>query len=162
MSYKQDSVNKTVNKTFNKMFNKSTSELSSYLSNIHSRQELDNYIARHTTSALNFSEYYYEILRKKNITLADAVKSSRLDKYAYEILNETKPLTPGRDKILCLCIGANMNIRETNRSLKLCSLGILYTRNTRDAIVIYHINNNDWNLENINIDLSNNGLEILH
>ena len=54
-----------------------------------------------------------------------------------------------------------MNIKETNRCLEMLSLGILYSRNSKDAIIIYHIDNNDWSIENINIDLQDYGLELL-
>jgi hypothetical protein len=152
---------KGLNMSHTDIFQNSTSELQNRINKIHSKHELKNYIDTHTASICSFSEYYYNILRHKNISLADAVKASRLEKYAYKILDETKPLHAGRDKILCLCIGAKMNIKETNRCLEMLSLGILYSRNSKDAIIIYHINNNDWSIENINIDLQDYGLELL-
>lgn len=37
---------------------------------------------------------------------------------------------PGRDKILCLCIAARMDINEIRRALEISNCAILYARNT--------------------------------
>ena len=43
--------------------------------------------------------------------------------------NGTKE-NPGRDKILCLCIAARMDINEIRRALEISNCAILYARNT--------------------------------
>ena len=130
-----------------------TSELLASLSTIHSKEDFEAYLNTHTQMEFSFSQYYNSILHCKNISLAEAVKNSTLERhYAYQIVNGTKA-NPGRDKILCLCIAARMDINETRRALEISNAAILYARNTRDAIIIKHINTEDFSVANINDDL---------
>lgn len=130
-----------------------TSELLASLSTIHSKEDFEAYLNTHTQTEFSFSQYYNSILHCKNISLAEAVKNSTLERhYAYQIVNGTKA-NPGRDKILCLCIAARMDINEIRRALKISNCAILYARNTRDAIIIKHINTEDFSVANINDDL---------
>lgn len=80
--------------------------------------------------------------------------------YAYQIINGTK-LNPGRDNVLRLCIGAHMNIRKTCRALEIANAAILYPKKTRDAIIIKHINLQDFSVLNINDDLFTHHIENL-
>ena len=48
---------------------------------------------------------------------------------------------PGRDKILALCIAAGLDLKETKRALESAGEAPLYSRNKRDAIILYAINN---------------------
>lgn len=89
-----------------------TSELLASLSTIHSKEDFEAYLNTHTQTEFSFSQYYNSILHCKNISLAEAVKNSTLERhYAYQIVNGTKA-NPGRDKILCLCIAARMDIKR--------------------------------------------------
>ena len=49
---------------------------------------------------------------------------------------------PSRDKILQFCIGANFNLEESNKALKIGNAGELYAKVPRDSIIIFGINNN--------------------
>ena len=90
-----------------------TSELLASLSTIHSKEDFEAYLNTHTQTEFSFSQYYNSILHCKNISLAEAVKNSTLERhYAYQIVN-----------------------------------------GTRDAIIIKHINTEDFSVANINDDL---------
>lgn len=99
--------------------------------------------------------------QKKSIPLKNAIKESGLPDYAYQIVNGTRS-NPGREKIICLCIAAHMNITETKRALEIAQAGILYPKNIRDAIIIKHINTDDFSVMNINCDLDKHGLPCLN
>lgn len=47
--------------------------------------------------------------------------------------------TPSRDRLLCLCIGLEATLEETQRLLKLSAYAQLYPRSRRDAIIAYGI-----------------------
>lgn len=47
---------------------------------------------------------------------------------------------PGRDKVLALCLAAQMNYDETQRALVLADVGKLYPRRKRDSIIIFALN----------------------
>lgn len=108
-----------------------TSELLASLSTIHSKEDFEAYLNTHTQMEFSFSQYYNSILHCKNISLAEAVKNSTLERhYAYQIVNGTKA-NPGRDKILCLCIAARMDINETRRALEISNARQSFTPETR-------------------------------
>ena len=68
-----------------------TSELLASLSTIHSKEDFEAYLNTHTQTEFSFSQYYNSILHCKNISLAEAVKNSTLERhYAYQIVNGTK------------------------------------------------------------------------
>ncbi len=138
-----------------------TTELLNYFTTIHTQEEFDAYLKQHTEATLSFPAYYQSILTAKTISTATAIERSRLEKhYAYQILNGTKA-KPGRDKIICLCIGAQMNLTETKRALEISGNGILYVKNTRDAIIIRAINQKQFNIDQLNIELYQYHLPIL-
>ena len=76
--------------------------------------------------------------------------------YAHEILNGTKP-HPSRDYLLALCLGAHMDLKTTQHALRTAQLGELYAKVPRDAAIMMHINNEKWNLIDINIFLEEHG-----
>lgn len=133
--------------------NEKTTDLLNHLTSIQSEKDFQKYLKQHTSTSHSFSKYYNALLHTKNISLAVAVTNSSLEKhYAYQIINGTKA-NPGRDKIICLGIGAQMNIKELKHSLEITQNGILYAKNRRDAIIIKHINMQDWSVQNINEEL---------
>lgn len=148
---------------------KRTSGLLGQLGNIKNDEEFEKYISENTfnnysddkNNALTFSAYYNSILAEKSIPLKNAIKESGLPDYAYQIVNGTRN-NPGREKIICLCIAAHMNITETKRALEIAQARILYPKNIRDAIIIKHINTDDFSVMNINCDLDKHGLPCLN
>ena len=56
---------------------------------------------------------------------------------------------PSRDRLLCLCIGMEVTIDETQRLLMQASYGLLYPKIKRDAIIshsiIHHVPLNEIN-----------------
>lgn len=138
-----------------------TTDLINSLKTIHTQKELEEYLNNHTTSELNFPDYFNSYLIKHQLLLAKVITRSGLDKnYTYQIMNGTKT-HPGRNKIIALCLGANMNLKETQRCLKLSKNASLYPKDTHDAIIITHINNEQWNIPEINIELDNLNLELI-
>ena len=123
------------------MYDKNTDELLKILQGTHSDRELDSYCSQYATpdSQLSFSALYTQMLSEKQLSKADIIKKSLLDRtYAYQILSGAK--LPGRNKILALCIAAGLSLKETQRLLECAKEGILYSRSSRDAIIIYGIN----------------------
>lgn len=84
----------------------------------------------------SFLEYFFHILKEKEINESTLIHNSQIQRtYAYQILNGTK--NPGRDKVIALCLAAQMNLEETQRALILANLGQLYPRRHRDSILIF-------------------------
>ena len=86
-----------------------------------------------------FSAYFLSLDKVKQMTRVEIIRKSGLERtYAYQILNGTR--LPGRDKVIALALASGLSLTETQRALEICSLGILYSRNRRDAILIFSVN----------------------
>jgi len=46
---------------------------------------------------------------------------------------------PSRNRLLCICLGMEASLEQTQELLKRGSMGVLYPKNRRDAIIIYGI-----------------------
>lgn len=90
-------------------------------------------------SDTTFSEYFLSIT-DNNIDRAEYIKKANMHRtYGYQILNGQK--MPGRDKVIALCLAAEISLDEVQHCLRYANQPQLYARNRRDAILIYAINN---------------------
>ena len=91
-------------------------------------------------TSMSFSDYFNEFLGShQRKSLSDIVRDSGLSRqYAYDVINGKK--NANRDKIIALCLSANMNLEETKHSLIYAGHNELYSRNKRDATIILVIN----------------------
>lgn len=88
------------------------------------------------------SQYLNELIAEKNVSKAEVIRKSEMgETYAYQLFSGLKK-APARDKLICLAIGMNLSVDETNGLLKLGGLLSLYPRVKRDSIIIIGINNN--------------------
>lgn len=120
----------------------STGELQNILLDTHSQKGLADYLEQHTMpdADLSFSAAFQALLERHGLAKAKVIQASNLDRtYAYQVLNGTK--LPGRDKILALGIGAGFSVKEVQQLLKCAKTGILYSRSSRDAVILYGIEN---------------------
>lgn len=141
--------------------NKQTERLLNRLNNIKNKNDLNQYIksSKSKENSLKLSEYILELCHTKGFKKNHIIKNSNIYRtYGYEILSGKK--LPSRDKLLQICIGNDFTLEETNRSLTLGKLGILYAKNPRDSIIIYALNNK-LNLIATNILLEEHNLKIL-
>ena len=143
------------------MKNKRTEKLLDLLNQIKDPSDLDKYVHMSNSQEDNFtlSEYILEVSKARHLTKSDIIKNADIYRtYGYEILSGKK--IPSRDKLLQICIGNRFTLDETNRSLTLGRLGILYPKDPRDSILIYVLNNK-IDLINANIILSEHTFEPL-
>lgn len=118
-----------------------TIKLMSILKNIDDEDYLDNYLdsIEDKFKDLDFINYVKESIKDKGIKKSDLIKNADIDRtYGYQVLNGSKK--PSRDKILMICIGGGFSLEETNKLLKLGNCGELYSKNIRDAVIIFGIN----------------------
>ena len=138
---------------------KSTSEL---LEIMKSKKDYKEFFSQEV-GELNFktiTEYLEILLEEKKLNKSDVIKKANLDKnYAYQIFNGTKT-NPGRDKIIMLAFGMDLNLEETRKLLKISNLRDLYERDPRDSIIIFGLLKGK-SLMDTNEMLNDYGLEIL-
>ena len=109
-----------------------------------------------------FATYFREILKKKKIKQQDVFLGADISEgYGYKLISEEKH-TVQRDVILRLCLASRMDLRETDRALKLYGMSPLYARNPRDAVLIIAINTEVYEIEKVNDLLKVHGMETLY
>lgn len=124
------------------MNHKTTTELLKELQGFKTFEEYENANKNYMISK-SLSEYLRELIEEKKLIKAEVIKKAQLNEnYAYQLLSGLKS-NPKRDKLICLCIGMELSVDETNSILKIAGLSPLYPRIKRDSIIILAINNNE-------------------
>lgn len=119
---------------------KSTDDL---LNEIKKSQNILDYFAenREEMQLDSLPEYLDGWLKKKNLSKADVVRRSNLNKaYVYQIFLGKK--YPSRDKVIALAFGLGLGADETQTLLKQAGYRELYPRDPRDALLLYAIDQN--------------------
>ena len=140
-----------------------TDDLFLSLSKIHSEEELSAFLSelRKEGHTVTLSNYLNNIMHIKGLLLRNVVSESNLEQhYAYQIINGNKQ-NPSRVKVLALCLACHMTLEETQHALAISQNGILYPRNSFDAIIIYNITHENWSVYEINEQLLHEGLAII-
>ena len=119
---------------------KPTADLDKLLSEVGSISQLENYLQSNMIPEFSsIAESLNYMLHEKKLTKSDVIKESDIDRvFAYQIFSGIKK--PGRDKLLMLCIAMKLDLSETSRALAIAGHGKLYSKNTKDAVIIYAIN----------------------
>lgn len=143
------------------MINNNTTELDDMINNINSESDLDSFI-KGTLSpiiTLEFHEYIDEIRVTKKIKKGTLVADSEINRtYCYQILNGMK--NPSRDNVIKICLACNLSLDESNKALTLAGFNKLYSKDVRDSLIIYFINNN-FSVINANLTLDKYELSLL-
>lgn len=76
--------------------------------------------------------------------------------YVYPICNGKK--TPSKYKLIAFCIGAHMNLKETQKALSLAGCAELHPKIPADAGIIVCINQKYNNITKVDLFLAENGV----
>ena len=121
------------------MQKKSTTELLKELENFSSFEEYENQNKDFMVSK-SLSEYLCDLLNERKLKKAEVIRKAEIgESYAYQLFSGIKS-APNRDKLICLSIGMNLSVNETNSLLKLAGLSPLYPKVKRDSIIIINMN----------------------
>ncbi len=127
---------------------KTTDELLNVLNGLNRTEDLEDYLGDIDDGkySMSFPEYYNSLPEVNALDKTELMRRSGIERtYFYQLLNGTR--NPGRDKVIALCIAAGLDLKHTQRALKLSNLGILYSKNRRDAIIIFSINRHLSNVD---------------
>ena len=141
------------------MSEKPTAELMHALSNADS---LDSYMEDNDRFMVEgeLSEHISRLCTQKGLIKAKVIKNAELNEiYAYQIFSGKR--IPSRDKLLCLCLGMELDSAETNQLLKNVGFAPLYPKNKRDSIILFGIEKGQSVIE-INEVLYENGEKTLN
>lgn len=93
---------------------------------------------RHRLGEPSLAEHLNELLEEKGLARIDVVRAAGLNEtFGYQIFKGQR--NPSRDKVLQIALAMNLDLRETNRLLRIAGVSDLYCKNRRDAIVIFCI-----------------------
>ena len=118
-----------------------TGKLAEVLATIDNTQDMEKFMEQPkvTDSFKTFPEYYRSLPRVKETTDSALIELSGIERsYYYQIMKGKRH--PSRDKILRLCIGSGLTLRETTRALELSENAPLYPKSRRDIIITVAIN----------------------
>ena len=118
---------------------KNTDDLRQELMEAH---DLDQFLSDNEENFINNSvcELLNQLFRKRNISKATLAKQSGMSEvYLHQVFAGRR--NPSRSRLLCLCFGLQTTVEETQELLKQCGFARLYTKNRRDAIILYGILN---------------------
>ena len=100
-------------------------------------------------------------MHQNNVTVADVMKNSGINRnYGYNIINGTRK-KPGRDKVIALCIGAGMDIDHIQYSLAVAGFCVLNPRDERDVRIAAAALRGTKDILRLNIYLEEHGIEPL-
>ena len=118
-----------------------TKKLAEILSGIQDEKQMEQFMEhpKVTDSFHDFVSYFRSLPAVQEMTDPEMIDRSGIEKsYYYQIMKGTR--RPSRDKVIRLCIGAKLSLRETTRALELNESAPLYPKNRRDIILTVAIN----------------------
>lgn len=137
---------------------KSTDELAHEIQN---SADILDYLEKNRQEMMlqSLPEYLDKWLAQKNVSRADVVRRSNLNKaYMYQIFSGKK--YPSRDKVLALAFGLGLDAEEAQTLLKQAGYRELYPRDPRDTLLLFAIGQGKTILE-ANELLYDHNIEVL-
>ena len=124
-------------------------------------KEIADFIEKEVCEPLpSISEFLTGYIQEHNLSSAQVIKDSGLSPdYAYAILNGNRK-NPARDRVIALCLAMHMTLEEVQATLKLCKT-FLYAKDIRDAVIMVCINQRIFNVNEVNLILSDYNLKEL-
>ncbi len=120
---------------------------------------LDGFLAENDLTAPSLSEYLCSLLEAKRLKRSQVVHRADLNQtFGYQIF--TGKRNPSRNKVLQIAFAMALTLRETNRALEAAGVSSLYSKNRRDAIIIFCIERG-CSLQKVNEELYRFGEETL-
>lgn len=97
---------------------------------------IDSFIERHNEPARTLADYLNELLEAKRLKRSQVVHMANLNEtFGYQIFTGAR--NPSRDKVLQIAFAMALTLRETNRALEAAGVSSLYSKDRRDAIIIF-------------------------
>ena len=118
-----------------------TTQLEKVLANVSSEKQMTEFmeIPKVADGFKSFPEYFESLEEVKTLGSSELIRRSSLERsYYYQIMKGTR--SPGRDKVLRLCLAAGLTLRETTRALELSGNAPLYPKRRRDIILSVAVN----------------------
>lgn len=138
------------------MAEKLTEEL---LSELLDAPTIDGFVAKNALGHRKLGEYLEELLEQKGLKRSQVVHMANLNEtFGYQIF--TGQRNPSRNKVLQIAFAMALSLRETSRALEAAGVSSLYSKDRRDAIIIFCLDRG-CSLQKVNEELYRFGEETL-
>ncbi len=102
----------------------------------------------------NFSALIDELLAEKKMSKSILARQAGMSEvYLHQLFSGRR--NPSRTKVICICIGLEATLEESQEVLRRSGMAMLYPKNKRDAVIMYGITH-EMNLFQINDMLFDN------
>lgn len=141
-----------------KLIEKNTDDLMNTLHGANPEQ-VQTYLRQHFAQGQpNFVSYMDELLARKGLKRQEVLLRANLpQKYGYKLLTG-EAHTTNRDKLLRLCFAMELDLKQTQRALKLYGMNELYPKNQRDVILIVALGKKQYDISQVDEELKKLGL----
>lgn len=110
-------------------------------------------------SSKSVPELLEGLYRETKLSKAEVARRSGMSSvYLHQIFSGKR--NPSRDKLICLCIGMNVELEGVQALLKNCGFAELYVKDKRDAVILFGITHGQ-SLHEINDTLFDQGVDTL-
>ena len=107
-----------------------------FLGELVAAPSIDTFLDTHEPVMRTLADYLNELLEKKGLRRSRVVRMADLNEtFGYQIFKGER--NPGRDKVLQIAFAMALTLRETNRALEAAGASSLYSKDRRDAIIIF-------------------------
>ena len=110
------------------------------MSDLAVKKKFDSFTFIGNESLYNQTVCYYELLNeifdKRDINKSNLAKRAGMSNvYLHQVFSGRR--NASRNRMLCICLGLEATLDETQELLKRSGMGLLYPKDRRDAIIIY-------------------------
>ena len=143
------------------MKDESTSKLMDLLKRV-DVSEVESFRKKHALRENEgFAAFIDERIRERKMLRKELIRKADFsEKYGYKLLSGENHTTE-RDYILRFCFALGLNLRDTQRALKLYGMRELYAKDARDIVLIVAVNKKIRSVDQVNELLQENGQELL-
>lgn len=146
----------------NKLIDKPTEDLMTVLHRAEPEQVRAFLEENFTQGQPTFVQYMDALLEEKGMKRQEVLLRADLpQKYGYKLLTGESHTTD-RDKLLRICIALELDLKQTQRVLRLYGMSELYPKNARDVILIAAIGRRQYDMEQISRELTESGFAPLY
>lgn len=102
----------------------------------------------------SFSETLFQLIDEKGMTDVECYKKANVTRKTFSKIRCDRNYRPSRETAVAFALALELSLDETNAFLGTAGF-TLSSSSVFDTIVMYHIRHNDYNVNDINIDLFN-------
>ena len=97
---------------------------------------VDSFLGSHELPDISLFDYLQQLLVEKHLERVRVVRMADLNEtFGYQIFTGAR--NPSRDKVLQIAFSMALTLHETNRALEAAGVSSLYSKDRRDAIIIF-------------------------